>query len=464
MEPAKSPVSYGAASGSGEAELPDLTEQLKASGIYEEYLAYRKSYFDWRKGSATGAQGELTADALEQQCILERGFEYWYPTASIFQMRFTIAYWSSVLFLLGSIFFCMNSACRMLRAHGGRPVQVWPNFFGAIAYSVACYLLYLQLINLPTRKVESLRFLCPDWGRIHDRASTASSVGTLAFLAGALLFQVSCTAALWELSPKWELTLISMPNFIGSILFVLGGVCEILINGAVDDKDNGSRVVLLASWCTFIGSCFFTAAAFFSLLVPDWPRSGLLSSLGYFLGAAAFGINAVLLLLLWEANDFGLTLFYQLNRVIEAASGSTKARLRAAASDSSKMSIRDVTFIAIYCWFIAMALIDCIIKEKWYQEGFYRSGLLLWTGLGLQIFVVATVFIVLLIHSVVLQVPSAEPFRSAMYAARAILILGTLCESIDVMAFLSGYATLDAEHLKSLLRRHGLLKQVSPNP
>jgi hypothetical protein len=31
-----------------------------------------------------------------------------------------------VLFLLGSIFFCVNASNRMLHAYGGRVVMVWP--------------------------------------------------------------------------------------------------------------------------------------------------------------------------------------------------------------------------------------------------------------------------------------------------------------------------------------------------
>lgn len=62
-------------------------------------------------------------------------------------MRFTIAYWISapgpmrnaafstfegrfeaakVMFLLGSIFFCVNACNKLLHAYGGRVVRVWP--------------------------------------------------------------------------------------------------------------------------------------------------------------------------------------------------------------------------------------------------------------------------------------------------------------------------------------------------
>lgn len=442
-------------SGSG---LPDLTEHLKANGIYEEYLAYRRGYLEWRRGSAVGAQGELTADALEQQTLMDSGFEYWYPTASIFQMRFTIAYWISVMFLLGSIFFCVNACNRMLHSYGGRVVMVWPNLFGACCYIAGCYLMYLQLINLPTRRVDSLRIFCPDWSKIGERVSSPASVGTTSFLIGASLFQVSCIADLWEApSPMFEYTVISLPNFLGSVLFVVGGACEVLINRHT--TPGSDETAWVASWFTLLGSIFFTVAAV-PPMIPAWSSVPLVTDMGYFLGAFFFAINAVLLLLLWEADDFGLTMLKPLNRVTDVSRDTTGKMI--AVVPESKMSIRDVSFITVYCWFIAMAVLDCIIKDEWYKQGFYRSGLLLWTGLGMQIFVVIVVLIVLLIHSVVLQVPKAEPFRSATYATRAMMILGAFCESVDVIAYLAGYATMDAEFFKSLLRRHGLPTDLPP--
>lgn len=437
---------------SGREELPDLTEHLKANGIYEEYVAYRKGYLEWRRGRPEGARGELTAEALEQQGLTENGFEYWYPTASIFQLRFTIAYWISVLFLLGSIFFCVNASNRMLHAYGGRVVMVWPNLFGSCCYIAGCYLMYLQLINLPTRRVDALRILCPDWSRIGERATSTASVGTCSFLVGACLFQISCVADLWE-APKFASLIISVPNFIGSILFVVGGVCEVLINrtrsGTYDDT------AWFASWFTLLGSVAFTVAAVPPMVAPS--ELAFLTDMGYFLGGFFFAINAVLLLLLWEADDFGLTMLKQLNRVTEVSRHGTAKLAPSSSVPDSKMSIRDVTFITVYCWFISMACLDCIIKEEWYKEGFYRQGLLLFTGLGMQIFIVIVVFIVLLIHSVVLQVPKAEPFRSATHITRAMMIFGAFCQSVDVIAFFSGYATMDSEFLKSILRRHGLM-------
>ncbi len=40
---------------------------------WEEYVAYRKGYLEWRRGSAGGARGELTAEALENQALADHG-------------------------------------------------------------------------------------------------------------------------------------------------------------------------------------------------------------------------------------------------------------------------------------------------------------------------------------------------------------------------------------------------------
>ena len=38
------------------------------------------------------------------------------------------------------------------------------------------YLMYLQLINLPTRRVDALRIICPDWSKIVERTTSTATV------------------------------------------------------------------------------------------------------------------------------------------------------------------------------------------------------------------------------------------------------------------------------------------------
>lgn len=47
----------------GPRGLPDLSERLRQSGIYEAYQAWGQDYNQWRKGSAKGAKGELSSNS-----------------------------------------------------------------------------------------------------------------------------------------------------------------------------------------------------------------------------------------------------------------------------------------------------------------------------------------------------------------------------------------------------------------
>lgn len=67
--------------------------------------------------------------------------------------------------------------------------------------------------------------------------------------------------------------MISLPNFLGSVLFVVGGVCEVLINRQplphLDEtawrpghpKRPGALCLRLASWFTLLGSTAFLVAS-----------------------------------------------------------------------------------------------------------------------------------------------------------------------------------------------------------
>eukprot|EP00913_Durusdinium_trenchii_P005533 g5155.t1 len=57
----------------------------------------------------------------------------------------------------------------------------------------------------------------------------------------------------------FEYTVISLPNFLGSVLFVVGGACEVLINRHT--TPGSDETAWVASWFTLLGSIFFTVAA-----------------------------------------------------------------------------------------------------------------------------------------------------------------------------------------------------------
>jgi len=439
--------------------LPDLTEHLKSHGIYGEYLEFRQRYRQWRKGGATGARGELSHHYLENQYKHDPyKFEYWYPTANVFQWHFTISYWISAFYLLGSFIFIVAGAIVCFNAHGGPVVMTWPSIVGATTFTIGTYLTYLQVINVLKKEDDRLAFVWCDWLEVRKKLSCASIPGSLGYLFGALLFQVGQTAALWHLSTSANYFLIRLMNFLGSCGFLVGSTCEVVHNRVMTVEPDG--LAWWASLLNLMGSMCFIVATMPSVLIPSFHGRGevLWSNFGYMIGFVFYAVASVLCFLMWRADDFGLTLLSQLNLAVKAdasvkihTSGSGQIGVQVVHDPdgegleheylpSNQLSIRGVVFIVIYIWFICMALIDCVIEGAQYSELHHasESSLQVWIAIGMHTFICLIVFIVLLIHSVVIQIPSHEPFQSAMILGRCTLVGGAVCQSIDVFNFLSG--------------------------
>lgn len=450
------------------AALPDLTVQLKDLGIYGEYVEFRRRYQQWRKGGATGARGELTHQFLESQYKHDPyNFEYWYPTANVFQWHFTVSYWISAFYLLGSFTFIVSSATLCFNGHGGPRMKTVTAFLGACMFTIGTYLTYLQVINVLKKEHERSAFVWCAWPEVRKRLTRASITGSLGYFFGALLFQVGQTASLWPLSTSANYYLVRLMNLCGSLGFVSGAVSEVVHNRVMTAGPSG--LAWWASLLNLIGSISFVAASAPSAFVPsfDGRVEELYVNFGFMIGFAFFAVASVLCFFMWRADDFGLTLLSQLNLAVKAdaavkiktgESGQIGVQVlhqhddedathAEAHSNSNQLSIRGVFFIVVYIWFICMAMVDCVIEGVEYTELSHTSSKdttwRAWTGVGMHAFVVLIVFIVLIIHSVVIQIPSHEPFRSAMILGRFTLVGGAICQSVDVIGFLCGNDHID---------------------
>eukprot|EP00930_Biecheleria_cincta_P046689 TRINITY_DN32234_c0_g1_i1.p1 TRINITY_DN32234_c0_g1~~TRINITY_DN32234_c0_g1_i1.p1 ORF type:complete len:511 (+),score=63.23 TRINITY_DN32234_c0_g1_i1:69-1601(+) len=449
------------------ATLPDLTQQLKNHGIYGEYLEFLRRYQHWRKGGAIGARGELSHQFLESQYKHDPyKFECWYPTANAFQWHFTISYWISTFYLLGSFIFLVSGAIICCNGHGGPLMKTWPAFLGSCMFTIGTYLTYLQVINVLKKEDERLAFVWCDWLEVRKKLSCASITGALGYFYGALLFQVAQTAPLWPLSPSSNYFLVRLMNLFGSLGFLIGSISETVHNRVMTAVPSG-----LAWWASLLnltGSISFVAASAPSVLVPSFQGRGeeLYLNIGFIIGFVFFAVASILCLLMWRADDFGLTLLSQLNLAVKAdaaleiqstESGQIGVQVlhhrdgensKNAEAHSNQLSIRGVFFIVVYIWFICMAMVDCVIEGVEYTNLSRTlvakdARLRAWTGFGMHTFVVLIVFIVLIIHSVVVQIPSREPFRSAMILGRCTLVAGAVCQSVDVIGFLCWSEHLD---------------------
>lgn len=466
-------------------DLPDLTERLKAIGIFGEYNTYRQRYLAWRQGSAKGATAELTAETLMGARDPYK-FEFWYPTASIFKWRFTTAYWKAITFLIGSFCFTFNGALEYWGGPGGDALRNEPVAIGGVMFTVGSYFGYLQLINIATDQEDQVVYLCPDWKEVAKRITTPSSfVGTMAYFVGASIFNCGIVTAFFpDRSPLVTFLFMAIPNLIGGSLFVVGGVCELIHNRLFC---GGAGIDEPAWWCSmanFLGGVHFFLGAVPGMLAPVWDMGGEkvaddFASLNYFLGSAFFIFGSALMVLMWESNDFGLTLLRQLNYALKANAGVNIVRPRtgghvgleiqmpvgrdtgaalgertpllgpqdATEEASSWYSMRGAEFIVIYSWCAFVAMINCIIDHDWYVHATVQHVLRHALDLAMQVFVVLVVWLVLCIHSAVADVPAEQPYQFVFVCSRIVLLGGTTVQTIFFVEYL-----LDPNYDEALAR------------
>jgi hypothetical protein len=441
--------------------LPDLTDRILEQGIYGEYQAYREGYLKWRKGEGCGARGGLSyAQLSKAKSDDPYNFEEIYPTAYIFKWRFTTAYFQAITFLCGSLLFTFDSYICYIHGPGGKYMKTYPNLFGAVLFTIACYLGYLQLINMTTDTQESVTWLIP-YGKmkgLREAVAVSSVVGRLAYFAGAVAFNLGVVGSVMADESRFH-WLEAIGNLTGSLFFVLGGACEVLHN-------RRSALVEPAVWASlanFVGGAAFLAAASPGVLVPSWRGEARDSWVhgSYLVGSALFALSSILLIIMWRANEFGLTLLNQLNFATRGGvklvmgrgpQGTFMMRAQRRSADEKQQepetqdsfSPRGVFFILVYCYFLCVALVNCICKILWYSVHHPWSvdnRLLTVVDLGFQVFLILIVVLFMVIHSVVTQVPHEQPFFCAFMSARFILFCGAVLQSITLVQFMRNPTT-----------------------
>mmetsp|Transcript_66128 Transcript_66128/g.166776 ORF Transcript_66128/g.166776 Transcript_66128/m.166776 type:complete len:496 (+) Transcript_66128:175-1662(+) len=459
-EAAGSGLSQGGAR-RGIRDLPDLTDRLIQAGIYAEYIVFRNNYLKWRKGSAQGAEGELTASALQFQAQSDPNqFEYWYPTASIFKWRYTMAYWMSISYLIGSYLFTFNAAIEYFRPRGmGVITSEVPNFLGSCLFTLGTYIGYVKLINIATREEEEVTYFFPDCTGMLQRVEVSSVVGTVAYFVGAVFFNIATTATLLPpLTETLRLFVIELTNVLGSIGFVIGGLCELIHNDVFFGGTSWKDPVWWASIANFIGGANFLLGSLPGMTAPMNEGWGLQSFvyLNFMVGSALFIFSSCLMIIMWRANDFGLTLLNQLNFALRSGgvvgvSSSSANRdyvgLRmlmpeeAPSEDASvhKYSLRGAFFIMLYCWFAFVSVANTFFREQQFNHAEEARWLELILLVGMQVFVVVVVILVLVIHSVVAEVPEEQPYFCVLISTRCVLVMGAVVQTIWFVRFWLAY-------------------------
>lgn len=484
----------------------DLTERMRDVGLSREYEAYKKQCQRHRakldrtlslapggadpdslgssNGTGTALRGSLTQSLRRPRPASNPSmFEEYYPTQRKFMWHHTAAYWTAVLFVQGSLLFTLSSGIELFKESlGWRPESVrmltlWPNFIGGVMFNIGAYCSYLNLINLKKERDEPIEYFVANWARVRQNHSEVTSrVGTMAYFNGATIFSVGVVFSFFEMPSAGTYILVTLPGVIGSVCFVIGGVCELLHNGVFtclgkthgeeeDEAVVGHRSTWrdAAWWISIlntVGGANFLLGYLPGLFFWKGEAAEVFGAANFFFGSMIFIVTSWLLVLMWKHNDFGGALIRQLNDAI--GSGTAVRRVRrqngqhtvqievreevsspahlgdhADAGSESSMSLRGALFIGIYCWLSFIAIINTICLALWdmHSAEFKKHSLRLFSSVSSQVFLILGVMLVIGMHSTVTSVPKEEPYRALVILSRLVLFLLAIGQTLSFLDF-----------------------------
>jgi len=432
-------------------DLPDLTDRLKELGIYGSYLEWRDSYMQWRKGGVKGAKGENSMAAHTSKSH----FQDWYPTVATFTFRRTISFWAPVLTCEGCLFFLWipfcEEHCEDLSSGLLYHLTKIPNIYGGLCFLVGVYLVYFELINMfsdvDTRK---LNYLWCDMGPLMSLESGLPSVlGALAYVVGALIYTVAQVSDFYELEEGWRSALVDWPYIIGGFLFFAGGLCELRINRVFSSPPTTS-----VWWVSVLNTC--GGLAFWLSVCPtvvagtDAVLVGVAGDLTYLLGA-------LLQLVMWRGELFGLSLIPALNKVHREEQLVVRTDKKTGASrivmsmvglsprrgeDESKLdevlsprfSWRGLAFLSLFLFIGFLQGIICFVclsKIRKYAVSSPQFRRIL-SEFILGASNLVSTHMVLVVSSVCVTLPKENPYRTLMALTRVIAIVVLLNSLLEM--------------------------------
>lgn len=467
-------------------ELPDLSDRLRASGVYDEYRKFRANYLKWRKGEGRGAEGELSSLSMQTLTLSSHldcaasglgasirtvhgastvssirrpsvhDFSLWFPTPQKFKFFYTNAFWVAITCLTGSFLLFFTSTVNWIGIPYEEDCLVWVELMVSVLFLVSTYLGYLDLINLQS---ERRVFIWPtDWTKTLTHARYWESVvGVVSFFVAMILWIIP--SAIATLPTSWQpasygakLVWVKLPDFIGGFGFFLGGMCECLHNRHAESI---FEPVVWVAICNLVGGLNFFLSCAATIGAEPSNAAVAFGHFNLWMGAICYCLGGMLLIVMWRANDFGLCLMNQLNnaaksghgveigaqgegltmRLRHTLTGNLPTALIAAsevARDGQHLSIRGVSFLVCYCFLFSVSYVNCV---NVYAYG--ESDLRHFTDFAMAFIWILTVIIVLVVHSAVTNAPNQQPYRMAMFSMRFILFCATVVQSVVLFSSMS---------------------------
>lgn len=414
-----SPVSSAESAGSRSRQnrlvddLPDLMNRIEELGLREEYQKFRDGYLAWRQGRPHGAQGEHTVEGLSQA---RTKFDLWYPSQNIWLWRKTLSYWISIFFLEGALLFtlaCCFSCVPEFTGNLHEALTAWPMFAGGIFFTAGSYLMCIECANVLRKDTEWIvnplafrSILCHIDSKVE--ATRMPYYASISYFFGALIYGVGLTTALFgKVSLAIQISCSLTPNLVGGALFLTGGIFECVEN-QVFQCEPKCKLGWWAALANLIGGFNFLVGAV--LLLPE---AELLSNITYTVGSAFYVAGAVMSLLMWRDELYGLTFLPVVNQF---------SNQHAHKHATARFSFRGIVFLNVYCFVATLSLFN-FCRELAFIFARPEQCLYLGSKALSELLPFLLLHMVLMFHSAVVQTPKAKPYHWLVIAMRWVFTL-----------------------------------------
>lgn len=209
----------------------------------------------------------------------------------------------SILFTIGSFFWLFDDS---FTDDASLALVTYPFLAGGILFSVSCYIAYYECINDQQPSDKQLWFTTDP-----KIALKPGPLGCFSFFIGTLVFGITCFAGPFHATSadrENEELLDYGPSAVGCIFFCIGSFIECKHNKVLVAWRSGvNTIVWWVCTCNAAGSVLFTAAAFCGLdffQLSNTETSNLIVW-PYTLGSFLFAIGSALQVAMWKRNLFG---------------------------------------------------------------------------------------------------------------------------------------------------------------
>lgn len=243
--------------------------------------------------------GPFVTHVYEEKRLLKKSRPLRKEFTKLFKdAKSTLTAFIAILFMIGASCFIAASAMSLQGSYSNSLIDS-TYFIGSLFFTSAAYGQYLEVINADITNESHLHVKQTKWIWFAFRTHNLGYLSSLTQLIGTLLFNLNTLASFYAYKhPFAEDIIVWIPNFLGSILFLLASFFAWLEIYQDDEVKIFRTTSWWIVWANNFGSLFFQISAIASFILLNSHAINATISLQYtLLGGVCFFIGAYLLII-----------------------------------------------------------------------------------------------------------------------------------------------------------------------